>query len=90
MATMIPLLAGKVKLSSLAAEDQESVPKSSDVLSGMDCPQTYMRAEQQACPNGMKSGGFWQLPHLSIPWSCSSRCFFWTWFYFSLPGASLF
>lgn len=32
-------------------------PKSSDVLSGLDCHQAHTRVEQQACPTSMKSGG---------------------------------
>lgn len=58
MAAMIPLLAGKVRLSSLTADDQEPVPQAQRCSPGLDCPQAYTREEQLTCPTCVKSGGF--------------------------------
>lgn len=91
MATMIPLLTSKVRLSFwAAAEDQESVPQAQWCSLWAGLPLSLQRGwEQQACPNGMKSGAsvnFHTCPLLGVGFS---HCFSLIWFHFSLPWASL-
>lgn len=48
MAAMIPLLVGKVRLSSLTTEDQKPVSHAQGVNPGLHCPQAYTRSDQGA------------------------------------------
>lgn len=68
MATMISLLAGKVRLSSLAAEDQEYVPEPSDVLFGATALKLTPGLSSRL-PKWYEIRGLWELPHLSTLWS---------------------
>lgn len=48
MAAVIPLLVGKVRLSSLTTEDQKPVSRAQGVNPGSHCPQAYTRSDQGA------------------------------------------